>query len=99
VTRLLTRPRMVCPDPSCRTELSGGPIRYRCEQCCMGVFAADAVPAPEPTPPTETPPVTFTGAVRERLPRAAASATIAAGALVAGYLTATAAVHAGVIPW
>jgi hypothetical protein len=97
VTRLMTRPPMVCP--SCRTALDGGPVRYRCEPCGQGVAAADAIPEHAPAAPAGSARVTFAGAVRERLPGAAASAAIAVGSLVAGYLTTSAAVHLGVLPW
>jgi hypothetical protein len=98
VTRLMTRPPMVCP--SCRTALDGGPVRYRCEPCGQGMAAADAIPEPAPaTPAAEPARITFAGSVRERLPGAAASVTIAAGSLMAGYLTTSAVVHLGVIPW
>jgi hypothetical protein len=97
VTLLMTRPTMVCP--TCRTRLDGGPIRYRCEQCRQGVSAADALPQTAPAAPAEISPVSFTGAVRERVPGAAAAVGIAAGSLMAGYLTTSTAVHLGVIPW
>lgn len=76
-----TRPRMVCP--CCRTDLDGGPIRYRCPQCRRGLSAADAVP--EVAPPAAPEPVTFLGEVRKGLPGVLARTAIAAAAVELGY--------------
>lgn len=85
-----SRPRKVCPD--CRTELDGGPIRYRCSPCRRGISAADAVTEIAPAAP-----VTFWGEVRKGLPEVVIRTGIVAFVLEVGHLTFQLATALGVI--